>query len=136
MMTRMNRRRFLAGAAAGGAGLLILPNAASARSYRAGEKLNIALVGVGSRGKHFLRAVPHIGENLVALCDVNQQQTDGPAKDLPAARQFRDFRKMFDAMERQYAPVAATNFVTLLAPTFVTQMLTPSKAMPYGLLPV
>ena len=109
MMTRMNRRRFLAGAAAGGAGLLVLRNGASARSYQANEKLNIALVGVGSRGKHFVRAIPHIGENLVALCDVNQQRTDGPSKDLPAARQFRDFREMFDAMERQIdAVVVAT----------------------------
>ena len=50
----MNRRRFLAGAAAGGAGLLILRNSASAWSYQANEKLNIALMGVGARGKHFL----------------------------------------------------------------------------------
>jgi len=109
MITHVNRRRFLAGVAVGGAGLIILPHAASARSYRANEKLNIALVGVGSRGKHFLRAIPHIGENLVALCDVNQQKTDGPSKDLPGTRKFRDFRKMFDAMEREIdAVVVAT----------------------------
>ncbi len=45
---RISRRRFVAGAAAGGAGLLILRNSASAASYQANEKLNIALVGVGS----------------------------------------------------------------------------------------
>ena len=109
MMTRMNRRRFLAGAAVGGAGLLVLNNAASARTYQANEKLDIALIGVGSRGQHFLRAIPHIGENLVALCDANQQHTDGPLKDLPGTKAFRDYRKMLDAMEGQIdAAVIAT----------------------------
>ncbi|HUT92192.1 MAG TPA: Gfo/Idh/MocA family oxidoreductase [Thermoguttaceae bacterium] len=109
MKTRMNRRRFIAGAAWGGAGLLVLRDSASARSYQANDKLNVALVGVGSRGKHFLLAIPRIGENLVALCDVNRRQTEGPAKDLPAARQYRDFRKMLDEMDRQIdAVVVAT----------------------------
>ena len=109
MKTAVNRRRFIAGAALGGAGLLILRNSASAWSYQANEKLNIALAGVGSRGKHFLAAIPRIGENLVALCDVNQERTDGASKDFPAARKYRDFRKMFDAMERQIdAVIVAT----------------------------
>ncbi len=109
MKTLMNRRRFIAATALGGAGLSILRNSASARSYQANEKLNIALVGVGSRGKHFIRAIPRIDGNLVALCDVNQQQTDGPSKTFPTARQYRDFRKMFDAMDRQIdAVIVAT----------------------------
>mgnify|MGYP001144206515 CR=1 FL=1 len=45
----------------------------------------------------------------MALCDVNQRQTAGAAKALPAARIYRDFRKMFDEMERQIdAVVVAT----------------------------
>jgi len=57
MKTRVNRRRFFA-AAVGGVGVSILRNGASARSYQANEKLNVALVGVGSRGKHFLGVIP------------------------------------------------------------------------------
>jgi len=101
MKTRINRRRLLFGAAMSGAGLLVLRNSASAWGYQANDKLNIALMGVGSRGKHFLGAIPRIGENLVALCDVNQQQLDKPAKDLPAAKIYRDFRKMLDERDRQ-----------------------------------
>ncbi len=109
MKQRMNRRHLLSGAAAAGAGLLILRHSASARSYQANEKLDIALVGLGTRGKHFLEAIPRIEENLVALCDVNQSQTDAAAKRFPSARTFRDFRKMFDAMERQIdAAIVAT----------------------------
>jgi hypothetical protein len=109
MKTRVNRRGFIVGAAVGGARLVVIRNSASAWSYQANEKLNLALVGVGSRGKHFLRAVPRIGENLVALCDVNQRQTEGPSKGFPAVRQYRDFRKMFDAMDQQIdAVIVAT----------------------------
>jgi hypothetical protein len=86
MNTNFSRRRFLSGAAATGAGLLILRNSASAWSYQANEKLNIALIGVGVRGgSHHVHAFPRIGENLVALCDVNDKQLEGPAKLLPAA---------------------------------------------------
>ncbi len=109
MKTRMNRRRFLASAALGGAGLLMLPGGASARTYQANEKLNVALVGVGSRGRHFVGAIPRIGENLVALCDVNDRQTEWAVQQLPSARRFRDFRKMFDEMDRQIdAVIVAT----------------------------
>lgn len=110
MNTSMNRRRFLSGTAAAGAGLLILRNSDSAWSYQANEKLNIALVGLGARGgSHHVHAFPRIGENLVALCDVNQRQLEGPAKLVPAARRYSDFRKLFDEMERKIdAVVIAT----------------------------
>jgi hypothetical protein len=109
MNTRISRRRFVSGLAAGGAGLLVLRNSASARSYQANEKLNIALVGLGARGKHFVTAIPRINENLVVLCDVNQKQIDLAAKVHPKASQFRDFRKMFDSKAGQIdAVVIAT----------------------------
>ncbi len=102
MKPKLSRRRFLSGTAAAGAGLLILRDSVSARSYQTNEKLNIALIGLGARGKsHHVHAFPRIGENLVALCDVNQKQWEGPAKLVPAARLYRDFRKLFDEMERQ-----------------------------------
>ena len=38
------------------------------------SKIRIAVVGCGTRGRHFIETIPQIGENLVALCDVNQQR--------------------------------------------------------------
>ena len=109
MKTLMDRRRFIAGTALGGAGLLILRNSASAWSYQANQKLNVALVGAGVRGMHFIRAIPRIGENLVALCDANQQRVAGSFEDLPVVRKYRDFRKMFDEMDRRIdAVIVAT----------------------------
>lgn len=108
--TKLNRRRFLWGTGAAAGGLLFLRNGGSAWSYQANEKLDIALVGLGARGgSHLVRAFPRIGENLVALCDVNRNQLEGPAKLLPASRRYHDFRKLFDEMERQIdAVVVAT----------------------------
>lgn len=101
MSARISRRRFMSGVAASGAGLLVLRNSASARSYQANEKLNIALLGLGARGKHFLAAIPRIGENLAVLCDVNQQQLDRAAKTVPGPKHFRDFRKLLDTAAAQ-----------------------------------
>ena len=73
MKPRITRRRLVAGAAGFGAGVLVLPGI-SARAYAANEKLNLALVGCGGRGGNLLESFQRIGENIVALCDVNQQR--------------------------------------------------------------
>jgi len=102
METSCNRRRFLSAATAGGTGLLILRNSGSVWGYHANEKLNIALIGLGARGgSAHAKSFPRIGENLVALCDVNQEKLDQQAAALPASRKFRDYRKLFDEMDRQ-----------------------------------
>lgn len=73
--TRIRRRQFLQGTASGMAGFLVLGDSRSARSYQANEKLGVALVGVGGRGTWFVDTVPRM-EQVVAVCDVNQQKID------------------------------------------------------------
>ncbi|UCG46912.1 MAG: Gfo/Idh/MocA family oxidoreductase [Phycisphaerales bacterium] len=101
MTSQLNRRTFLKGAATGAAALLILNNSRSAFSYQANEKLNIALVGVGGRGRWFVGAIPNLRQNVVAMCDVNDRRAELSFKELPDARKFHDFRKMLDEMDRQ-----------------------------------
>ena len=109
MSCRMNRRGFLNRAARGTAGWLILKDSRSAWSYQAGEKLNIALVGLGARGTYHLGMVPRIGQDLVAVCDANQLRIAEALKRFPDARQFQDFRKMLDEMDRKIdAVIVAT----------------------------
>jgi len=101
----MNRRTFLRGMAGGAAGLAILQSSSSAWSTQANRKLNVALVGVGGRGTWFVDTIPKM-ENVVALCDVNQQKIDKAIErradgSYPAgakAKAYHDFRKMFDEM--------------------------------------
>jgi len=101
MSVRMNRRRFLGSTAVGGAGLLILGNSASARTYAANEKLNIALIGVAGRGSWFVGAMPRVGTSVVAMCDVNEHKASRAFESAPKARKFNDFRKMLDAMDEE-----------------------------------
>jgi hypothetical protein len=117
MKSRMNRRTFLRGAAAGGAGLVILRESSSVWSAQANEKLHIALVGVGGRGEWFVETIPKM-ETVVAMCDVNQQKidkafkrwADDPARLAPdKVKTYYDFRKMFDEMGKDIdAAVVAT----------------------------
>jgi hypothetical protein len=103
------RRRFLGRLARGGTGLVLLDSARSLWSAAANEKLNIALVGVGGRGSWYVGSIPRLGENLVALCDVNDAQNPAAYQTLPGARKFRDFRRMLDAMGQEIdAVVVAT----------------------------
>ncbi len=73
----------------------------SARGYFANEKLERGLVGLSGRGQWFVETMPRIGEDVVALCDVNQRRAADAFKKFPGVRQFKDFRKMLDEMEKQ-----------------------------------
>jgi len=97
----MNRRRFLRNTALSGSGLLILRNSASAGTYQANEKVNVALIGVSGRGSWFVRAIPEVGQNVVALCDANERRAAEAFAKFPQARKYRDFRKMLDEMGKQ-----------------------------------
>jgi len=100
MSYRIHRRGLL-GAGLGTIGWLILRESRSAWSYQANEKLGIAIVGVGNRGRGFVDAVPRVGQNLVAACDANQKRLDEVLGKLPQVRRFQDFRKMLDELDRQ-----------------------------------
>lgn len=63
------------------------------------EKLNIAGVGVGGMGKGNLDACGT--ENIVALCDVDDAYAGKTYAAYPNAKRHTDFRKMFDAMEKE-----------------------------------
>jgi predicted dehydrogenase len=72
------------------------------------EKLNIAGIGVGGQGAGDIGAVAG-GNNIVALCDVDSRHSAETFKKFPEAKSYRDFRKMFDEMEKQIdAVVVAT----------------------------
>ena len=70
------------------------------------EKLNIAFVGLGNQGGDNLSKM--LAENIVALCDVDTRRSELFAKKLPKARQFQDFRVMFDKMDKEIDAVVVT----------------------------
>ncbi len=104
MVRRISRRRFLRHTALGGAGVVILTGSASAKTYKANEKLGVAIVGCAGRGQWFVATLPKL-ENVVAMCDVNERKAAGSYNRLPDVPKFRDFRKMLDKMDKQIAAV-------------------------------
>jgi hypothetical protein len=109
MAGAMNRRRFLGGVTGGTAGWLILSDGRSALSYQANEKLNIALVNVGNRGKYHASAIPRTGQNLAALCDADHARGAETFRRFPDVPKFCDYRRMLDELdERIDAVVVAT----------------------------
>ncbi|NIA15921.1 MAG: Gfo/Idh/MocA family oxidoreductase [Nitrospiraceae bacterium] len=71
------------------------------------EKLNIACIGVGGRGAANIRGV--VGENIVALCDVDEERAAGAFRRFEKAPRYRDFRKMLDKEDKHIdAVVVAT----------------------------
>ncbi|MFN0063704.1 MAG: hypothetical protein ACKVPX_14455, partial [Myxococcaceae bacterium] len=72
---RINRRRFLHRAGAGVALFNILPGglAAGAEALSPNAKLNVAGIGIGSRGGAVVGEVAGLGHNIVAVCDVDEK---------------------------------------------------------------
>ena len=101
----ISRRRFLAQSAALAAGTL-LSAPAIVRGRNLNEKLNIAIIGCGGRGGHNLRQVA--SENIVALCDVYEPNVAKAAELVPGARQFADFRKLYEHEKEFDAVVVST----------------------------
>ncbi len=91
----LSRRGFLQRTAVAGAAILGAPAFVSCRAPS--EKLNLALIGCGRRGGYNMGQV--LGENIVALCDVNENMLGQAAKQAPKARHFRDYRKMYDELK-------------------------------------
>ncbi|NIP24962.1 MAG: Gfo/Idh/MocA family oxidoreductase [Phycisphaerae bacterium] len=96
-MTEKNliqRRQFLKSTAATGIGLIILPSGTLSGANAASNKLNVALIGVGGRGR--AHQGPISSENVVALCDVDENKIGQAAKRFPKAKHYVDWRKCLD----------------------------------------
>ena len=74
-----------------------------------GEKVKIAYIGIGNRG---MQIIEHFAEtqmvDVVALCDVDMgaPHTQKVIGMYPKAKQFRDFRKLFDQAGKDFDAVA------------------------------
>ena len=96
---KINRRRFLGGTAFSAATFMILPGSVLGLrgSTSANGKLNLAGIGIGGQGGNDIGAMA--GENIVALCDVDQNYAAQIFKKYPDAKKFTDFRRMLDEMK-------------------------------------
>ena len=103
-MQRIQRRNLLLGSVAGIGLPYLLPSRLWAAS--SSEKLRIAVIGVAGRGRQNLDGVS--GEQIAALCDVDSENLKAAAARFPAAKCYRDFRKLFDEMHSQIDAVVVS----------------------------
>ncbi len=119
----MTRREMLRRTALGGVGLYLSRNSwASGQSPN--ERLNVAFVGIGGRGRANLLTIAREKENIVAVCDVDEERAGDSFQMFPQAKKYHDFRKMLDEMRKEIdAVVVSTPDHTHAAPSLMAMKL-------------
>ncbi len=104
----MKRRDFVRNIGTSGLALTVIPSAAvSGLGHTApSDKLNIAGIGIGGKGKVNLRNM--VDQNIVALCDCDYDYADKVFKTYPKAKKYMDYREMLDKQKDIEAVVIAT----------------------------
>jgi len=97
-MTRPNtsRRDFLKQSTALGAAFWVSGQAPNlyAQSDSPNEKLNIGVIGCGGKGES--DTAHCASENVVALCDVDENRAAKSFENFPKAKRYQDFRRMLE----------------------------------------
>jgi hypothetical protein len=87
----ITRRELLQSTMAAAAGLTILPSGVFGAANSPNNKLNVALIGAWGRARAHFNSLK--GENVVALCDVDEQNLAKAAALFPGAKRYVDWRK-------------------------------------------
>ena len=103
MAKKLNRREFIGGAAATGAGVWVTGRQSIwAQEKGPNAKLNVACIGAGGRGYASVEGCK--GENLVALCDIDENRLNDAVKKMsekhPNIRKYTDYRLMLEKEEK------------------------------------
>jgi predicted dehydrogenase len=106
MTNRLHRRDLLKTSAVLGMGYWLGTSPAGRAADSPNEKLNVACIGIGGRGGANVKAMA--GENIVALCDVDDERAGGMYERFPGAKKYYDFRRMLDEMEKQIDAVVVS----------------------------
>lgn len=107
-MIMMKRRKFIKNASTAGAVFAIVPNfAVSGLGHTPpSDRLNIAGIGIGGKGKTNLRNM--VEQNIVALCDCDFAYADNVFNTYPKAKKYKDYRVMLEKQKKIDAVVIAT----------------------------
>ncbi|MFA7007097.1 MAG: Gfo/Idh/MocA family oxidoreductase, partial [Verrucomicrobiia bacterium] len=101
MTSVISRRRFLQATAGAAFAFQVVPRHVLGGDEKTSpnRKLNIAAIGAGGQAAADLKNMAD--ENIVALCDVDDQRAAETFKKFPEAKRYKDFRKMLDEMDKK-----------------------------------
>jgi predicted dehydrogenase len=91
-----SRRAFLKTTTWTCGGLWIAGSRVRADQRSPNERLDVGFIGVDGRGAANLKAVSAAGENIAALCDIDDQRLARAAKTHAATKTYSDFRKLLE----------------------------------------
>src|SRR5688572_6429532 len=97
MSRRLNRRGFLGGMSSGAAAYWVAGRADFVFSNSPNERLNIAGIGVGGKGRSDIDQAGKFG-NVVAICDIDDVRLGEMALVFPKAKRYHDYRQLLDEM--------------------------------------
>jgi predicted dehydrogenase len=111
----ISRRQFLQQSALGVAAVSVAGCATSpsARKVSPNQKLNVAIIGVAGQGKYNTDHVA--GENIVALCDVDENNLRAAGQRFPQAKIYHDFRRMLEQPDIDAVVVATPDHTHAVA---------------------
>lgn len=95
MTFRMNRRKFVSSSLGLAAAMTVPPGILLAKEKN--QKLKLGIIGVSNRGAANLAGVT--GEEIVALCDIDEKLAAKARAAHPQAKYFKDFRRLIDMKE-------------------------------------
>lgn len=105
----MNRRTFItrsAAAVAVSGAYQLLP----AQSLGANDRVNIAIIGLGVRGKEHIKAFGRIDNvRIIAVCDADTQRMDACEQQVPEAKKIQDYRQVLEISELDAVVIATPN---------------------------
>ncbi len=105
----ISRRQLLGSAVAAGAFTIVPSYVLSSNGRKPpSETLNIAAIGVGGMGRENTKRCADAGENIVALCDVDDKFAAEVFAEYPKAKKYKDFRRMLEKEKGIDAVIIAT----------------------------
>ncbi len=105
--SKITRRKFVKASSLAAGGIMIVPRHVLGKGFiPPSDKVNVAAVGVGGRGSSLLNGLK--SQNIVALCDVDDNRAKGSFEKFPKAARYKDFRKMLESQKDIDAVTVAT----------------------------
>ncbi len=103
-MNTLTRRHFIRNSGSGLAGAAALSVLSRGLAAGANERVRIALIGCGGRGKIVVRNLIEAGAELVCLCDLNPERLESTAQELAEVmprkpRMTQEVRRVWDDKE-------------------------------------
>ena len=103
----MDRKQFIQATASGLVGASFMPKAV----WGANDRLNIACVGIGGRGRIHVKTLATKSDevNMVAFADVDRDRSMEMAKSFPKIPLFKDFREMIGKYRKEIDGVVVSS---------------------------